>query len=466
MGQRRVEAVPRGRVRADRARFHRARVDAQVGRVLADEVDEERVQSRLLRPGDEVLVRGREVDHPEAAEERRVHVVDVVLRAVVHSSEDAAAGVEPVGDAVLVVAQLTIEDQLEEALLDAGERAVELVEHDDAGLAAGTDEPARHAEGHDAVLLHALDVGVAAHIALGHRAAADVDEGEVELLGDRARELALADAGGAAHEDGDLGGKLRGDVLEGLDVHGVSCCPVSESVGWCVPVYLDNLPHRAAPCTGTQNFFSLFVVSVSRIAEGPGVHVDESQLREYDADVAASRGLYTNDSAQRAHCSLEVGRHVDAPRRDDVLEDERVLTGDPHERTGGDVESGLGLRSSELPTGRAHQVHVLDAGGLALCNLLGACSALRVPEGVDCRKGSALLTLGLPHLLLDCPQLRALASHGCLWEVSYLPVGSAPTFTSAIIYMSQASPRGLPEPTLNLPKELLCRVTIPSSGTS
>ena len=451
--ERLVEAVPRRGVRAHRACLNRGRVDAQVGRVLADEVDQNLVDARLIRPLDEVLVRGGEVHHPEAAEEGRVHVVDVVLRAVVDCREDAGLGVEPVGDAVLVVAQLAVEDQLEERLLDAGERAVELIEHDDRRTAAGADEPARHAEGHDAVLLHALDVGVAAHVTLGHGGAADVDVGEAELLGAGLGELALADAGGAAHEDGDVGRELGGDGGEGLDVH--DCFLLSVSVGWCVPVYLDNLPHRAAPCTGTQNFFSLFIVGVAHVTEGPGVHVHKSQPRKCDAEVAITgAGALSDDSAQGAPLGLVVRGSADTAL-DDVLDDVGVLPGDSDERAGGDVERGLRLRSSELPTGGAHQVHVLASDGLALSRLLGACSALRIPEGVDCRKGRALLTLGLPHLLLDCPQLRALASHGCLWEVSYLPVGSAPAFTSDIIYMSQASPMGLPEPTLNLPKELI-----------
>ena len=219
VGQGLVEPVPAGGIRADRAGLHLAGVDAEVAGVLADEVDQDPVEAILVGPGDEVLVGGLEVDHPEAPEERRVHVVDVVLRPVVDGREDPRLWVEAVGDTVLVVAQLAVEDQLEEALLHPAAGAVQLVQADDHRPAAGADEPARHAEGHDAVLLHALDVGVAADIAVGHRGAADVDEGEAQLLGAGLGHVALADAGGPAHEDRDVGGELGGDGGEGLDVH-------------------------------------------------------------------------------------------------------------------------------------------------------------------------------------------------------------------------------------------------------
>ena len=239
-----VEAVPRRGVRADRSGLHLGGIDAKVGGVLADEVDQDRVHPDLVRVGDEVLVGGNEVDDPEAPEEGRVHVVDVVLGAVVDSGEDARLGVQAVGDAVLVIAQLAVEDQLEEGLLDAGERPVQLVQHHDHRLAAGPNEPARHAEGHDAVLLHALDVGVAAGVALGHGGAADVDVRQLEGLGARLGEVALADAGGAAHEDCDLGGELRCDLLERLDIHD-SCIPVSLR-GRCVVLVILEY-HRDRP---------------------------------------------------------------------------------------------------------------------------------------------------------------------------------------------------------------------------
>ena len=167
--ERLIQAVPGSRSGDHRAGLHAAGVDPQVLGVVADEVHRHRVDAGRDRPVDPVVDRGLEIDRPEPPQQCRVHLVDVVLRAVVNSSEDPRLGVELVGVAVLVVTQLSVQDQLEEALLHTRQRAVQLVEHQDHRLTAGAHEPGGHAEGHHARLFHSLDVGVTTHIALTHR---------------------------------------------------------------------------------------------------------------------------------------------------------------------------------------------------------------------------------------------------------------------------------------------------------
>ena len=214
-----VQAIP-GRRRGDHGPGgDRGGLHAPVDLVLADEVDEDRVDPLALRPVDPLGRGGLDVDNPEPAEEGGVHRADIVLIAMVDRREDPGAGVESHGDAIHVVAELAVEDDLEERLHHLGHRPVELVDHDDHRLPAGPDVPGGEDEGRDPAGLGGLEVGETTGGGLVHRRGADVDVGEREVRRDLAGDLALADPRGTAHEDRDLGGHASGEGAEGGEVH-------------------------------------------------------------------------------------------------------------------------------------------------------------------------------------------------------------------------------------------------------
>ena len=177
--------------------------------VLADEVDHHWVDLTLC-PLDPVSVGRLQVDRPETSQKSRVHVIHIVLSAGIHSGEDASLRVKAVRLTVLVVTKLTVEDQLERSLLDAWESAVHLVKHEDDRLFGSPNEPAGHAERHDASLFHAFNVRVTTNVTLTHRGESDVDEGKLQLVGCSACQVGLTNAGRATHKHGNFGGKLRG----------------------------------------------------------------------------------------------------------------------------------------------------------------------------------------------------------------------------------------------------------------
>ena len=102
---------------------------------MSNEVLNKRIDS-IRCPSKPVLIRGFQVTYPETTEERRVHVIDIVLSTVVNSSINPCLRMELLGGPSLVIAQLTVKDQLEEGLLDAWQRAVELIKHQDDRLLA------------------------------------------------------------------------------------------------------------------------------------------------------------------------------------------------------------------------------------------------------------------------------------------------------------------------------------------
>ena len=151
-------------------------------------------------PGDEIL-RGRgQVDGPEAIEEGGVHLVDGVGRRGVDGREDAGLRVEQ------PAVELPVEDHLEGRLHHLRGGPVQLVEEEDPGIVTGVLEPGRRVEaGHLPV-----GGGQADHVALRHLGEAAIDDvvgGEAEGIGGLPDDLRLADAVGAAEEDGGLHGE-------------------------------------------------------------------------------------------------------------------------------------------------------------------------------------------------------------------------------------------------------------------
>jgi len=138
---------------------------------------------------------------------------------VVDSRDDLGLRVEAVRNAVSVVTQLSVQDQLEEGLLDTGEGAVKLVQHQDNRLSACPDEPGWHAEGHDTIFLHTLNIGVTTNITFGHGRTADVDERKLKVLCHLVSQERLTDPCRSAKKNRDLRGKLGSDEIEGFDIH-------------------------------------------------------------------------------------------------------------------------------------------------------------------------------------------------------------------------------------------------------
>lgn len=118
-----VQTMPRGRVRTHGAGIHGAGIDPEMLRMLPDEVDGDRVQLSI-GPGDEVIHGGTEIGDPEPTEQGWVHLLDGVLSTHVNCRDDSGLRVEAIRNSVLVVAKLPVQDQLEEALLDARKRPI------------------------------------------------------------------------------------------------------------------------------------------------------------------------------------------------------------------------------------------------------------------------------------------------------------------------------------------------------
>ncbi len=112
--------------------------------VAGDEGDDVLVDGPgLLGPSEPVLRVRRQVDGPEAIEERRVHLVDRVGRRGVDGRVNAGLRVE------LPAVELTVEDDLEGGLHDLGGGTVELVEEQGHRLLAGVLVPLRRVEPRD-----------------------------------------------------------------------------------------------------------------------------------------------------------------------------------------------------------------------------------------------------------------------------------------------------------------------------
>ena len=244
--QRPGEAGPATLRGGDRSGLDRLR-GAEVLRVLADEVHDELVEALTRRPGKPVLVGGDEVVGDEPVQEGRVHLIDVVLRAVVDRREDEGLRVEaPPLD-------LTVEDELERRVLDTRGRTVDLIEEEDAGLGARRVEPVRGSERGDAGLLDAVVIGDADEVALGEERQADVKETLAGALGDRGGDGRLANAVRATQEDGVLD-ELQDDV-EGCEVDRVRGSHDDLRSVCCLPLaFRTNLiviPCRPGRCTGS-----------------------------------------------------------------------------------------------------------------------------------------------------------------------------------------------------------------------
>ena len=213
--------------------------------MLADEVDDELIETLGHRPGEPVLVGGDEVVGDEPVQEGRVHLIDVVLGAVVDRREDERLRVEaPPLD-------LAIEDELERRVLDARGRAVDLVQEEDDRLSAGRVEPVRGGERGDARGLDELVVGDTDQVALGEEGEADVEEALAGVPGDRRGHGALADAVRATQEDRVLD-ELQDDV-EGREVDGIRGSHDDLRSVCCLPlVFLTNkntIPYLPDLCT-------------------------------------------------------------------------------------------------------------------------------------------------------------------------------------------------------------------------
>lgn len=196
--------------------------------VAGDEGDDVLVDGTgLLGPGEPVLRVRREVDGPEAVEERRIHLVDRVGRRGVDGSVDSRLRVE------LPAVELTVEDDLECCLHDLRGRTVELVEEQGHRLGACTLVPLRRVEPRDlAIRGRKTD-----HVTLTHLREAAVDDLEAEPLGNLPDDLGLTDAVVTSEEDRGLDGELGGDLEERADGHGGHC--VVSLLGGMVKYYQD-----------------------------------------------------------------------------------------------------------------------------------------------------------------------------------------------------------------------------------
>ena len=199
---------------------------AEVVRVLADEVDDHRADAGSPGPGEPVGRGGLEVHSPEAVEEGRVHIRDLVVAAHVRRGDDLGLRVEADGQAVGARAELAVEDDLEEGVLDPDEAAVDLVEEEDAGLLGGPDIPGGEGEAGAPGGLRELEVREAEDVALGGGGGPEVDEGLPRAVRELADDLALSNA--VITTDEDRGGRRHAveNFHESLCVHDFS--PVSK----------------------------------------------------------------------------------------------------------------------------------------------------------------------------------------------------------------------------------------------
>ena len=129
---------------------------------------------------------------------------------------------EPQRHTVSVVAELSVQDDLKESLLDLGHRAVELIEHQENRLVAGSLVPGGRAEGRDPAFLRSLEVRDSTNLGLVHGATADVDEGKTKGVCDVLGYVRLTDTGRASHQCGDIRREMTNAGLESFDVHDLS----------------------------------------------------------------------------------------------------------------------------------------------------------------------------------------------------------------------------------------------------
>jgi hypothetical protein len=179
-------------------------------RVLTHEVNCNLIEIVLTSPIDPVLIGGIEINNPEPTKQCRVHLGDIILGAVVDSCDDSSLRVETKRFTVHVVTELTVQNDLEEALHDLGHRAVELIEHQNHWLTASTHVPGRKAEGSDTGSLRRLEVRDTRDLRLIHRGAADIDERKTDLSAQGLTKVRLTYTGGPAHQNGHLRRELRG----------------------------------------------------------------------------------------------------------------------------------------------------------------------------------------------------------------------------------------------------------------
>ena len=214
-----IQPVPGGRGRADSAALHSARIDPEMTRILADEVDGDRVDAVADGPVQPVLQRVLNVLDPEPTKQGRVDITDVIFDTEVARGPDPGARMELHRVAVAVIAQLTVQDHLEEGLHHLRHGAIDFVQHQQHRLPAGPDEPGGEHEGGDTQLLGGHEVGDAGHLGLIHGGATDVDEGQTQLFGCGHGQEALANPGRSAHQNGVFRGKFGGELFEGFDIH-------------------------------------------------------------------------------------------------------------------------------------------------------------------------------------------------------------------------------------------------------
>ena len=217
--------------------------------MLADEVHHDLIETLSRCPGEPVLVGGDKVVGDEPVQESRVHLIDIVLRAVIDRREDEGLRVEaPPLD-------LTVEDELERGVLDARGCTVDLIEEEDAALSAGRVEPVRGSERGDARRLDELVVGNTNEVALGEEAKADIEEAHAGLLGDRGGHGALADTVRATQEDCVLD-ELEDDAesceVDGIrgshdDLRSVCCLPLAFRTNKNTIPYLPDLCTLSCP---------------------------------------------------------------------------------------------------------------------------------------------------------------------------------------------------------------------------
>ena len=115
-----VQPVPRSRVRSNCTRLNLCRINSEVSRVLTDEVNHHGINTVLVSPLDPISGGRLDVTNPEATEKCRVHVVDIVFRAMVDSGKHPSLRVEGHGETVGIVAERSVQNDLEEGLLDLG----------------------------------------------------------------------------------------------------------------------------------------------------------------------------------------------------------------------------------------------------------------------------------------------------------------------------------------------------------
>ena len=214
-----IQPVPGGGGGKDRTRGSTASVDAPVCRLLPAEVDENIIQAVFLGPLDPAFQVSFQVTDPESPEQCGIHIVDVVFVTDVDCGVNFRLRVQPVGDAFRVIAELSVQANLEEGLHDGRERAIQLVQHQHCRFPASPGKPGRDAHRGDSGGLHRLEVRIPDHITFAHRGATDVDKDLFLICRELPDDVRLTDPSRAANQPCDVGRKLSAESLESFDVH-------------------------------------------------------------------------------------------------------------------------------------------------------------------------------------------------------------------------------------------------------